>query len=388
VREFVGPDGAARVGAYATTGLGRALVVSEISRNDALRGTRDLLRGSLLFAAAVLAAAFAVGVFFARRLTTPLERLRQAARAVAEGRYDVPVPVESHDEIGELARTFEQMAQAVRDTQLQLVQSAKMAAFGQMGAGVAHEIKNPLSAILGLCGAAKQRRDDPAKVAECLALIEREAGRCKEILDGFLRFCRRQTTELSPTDLNHVVAEGLQILSHQLQTQQVRLVRELAPTLPMVMANPNQIHQVLVNLVLNAQQAMGPGGEIRVSTRIDGDHVEVSVAALSPNIPRAILPRIFEPFFTTKPRGEGTGLGLSVSWGIVRDHRGEIRVESADGCGAVFRVRLPVVRAQPEPAAATSPSLLKFLTRTGIQRLGLATSEPAAPPRAAAPGTK
>jgi len=388
VREFDDPAGNANLGAFARTSLGRALVVSEVSRRDALRVAGELLRRSLLLAAAVLAAAFTVGVFFARLLTTPLERLREAAGAVAAGRYDVPVASSNRDEIGDLAQAFSQMTQAVRDAQLQLVQSAKMAAFGQMGAGVAHEIKNPLAAILGCAGLARQRKDDPTKVAECLTLIEREAGRCKEILDAFLRFSRRQTTELSPTDLNQVVQEGLGILAHQLQTQQVLLHRDLAADLPPVMVNANQIQQVLVNLVLNAQQAMGPGGEVRVWTRADGDVVELAVADRGPGIPRAIRPRIFEPFFTTKPRGQGTGLGLSVSYGIVRDHRGEIRVDSAEGRGATFRVRLPIARPQHEPAAAGPPaSLLKFLTRTGMQRLGLGSTDPGAPPLPAASAT-
>jgi signal transduction histidine kinase len=376
VREFDDASGNASLGAFARTSMGRALVVSEVSRKDALRVAGELLRRSLLLAGAVLAAAFVVGLFFARRLTTPLERLREAAGEVAAGRYDVPLTSDRGDEIGDLARAFSRMAQAVRDAQMQLVQSAKMAAFGQMGAGVTHEIKNPLSAILGCVGLARQRRDDPVKVAECLALIEREAGRCKDILDAFLRFSRRQTTELEPTDLNHVVDEGLSILAHQLQTQHVRLRHALSADLPPVMANANQIQQVLVNLVLNAQQAMGQGGEVRVSTLRDGDSVVLSVADRGPGIPEAIRARIFEPFFTTKPRGEGTGLGLSVSWGIVRDHRGEIRVESTPGRGATFHVRLPAARPLAE-ATSGQASLLKFLTRTGMVRLGLMPAEPA-----------
>jgi signal transduction histidine kinase len=341
VREFVA-GGSAVIGSFARVGLGGTAVIAEIPRDEALRAGRELVRRSWLFGVAILLAAFVASVFFSRRLTRPLMRLRDAAHAIGQGKFDTPVEVGAGGEIGEVADAFRSMTTKLRDAQAQLVHSEKMAAFGQLGAGITHEVKNPLTGIIGLAQLAQMRMQDAAKTKEYLQQIEKEALRCKEIVENFLRFARTEKSGHAEVDLNQAVDDGLKIVRHQLHTQQIKLETRYAAPPPRVMANAVQLQQVLLNLVINAQQAIAGPGTVTVTTRADGPGwVALEVQDTGPGVPADLRRRIFEPFFTTKPSGMGTGLGLSVSWGIVRDHGGTITVEGEAGKGAAFVVRLP-----------------------------------------------
>jgi signal transduction histidine kinase len=301
-------------------------------------------------ALSLLACAAVFGIIWAHRFTRPLERLSAAAGEIAKGRFQTAVTVAPGDEIGDLATAFNQMAGGLRDrdealqvAQSQLVQSEKMSAFGQLGAGIAHEVKNPLAGILGCAQLALRGAEPGSSVHTNLGLIEKETRRCKSIIDNLLKFARQEKAHMDPIEVNPVVSDAVAIVRHQLEMNRVHIETDLGSALPEIYGNANQLQQVVMNLMINAQQAMeGEPGNVRVATVTTPEGgVEIRVGDNGPGIRKENLAKIFEPFFTTKPAGQGTGLGLSVSFGIVKDHGGEIRVESEVGQGSTFIITLP-----------------------------------------------
>ncbi|MBI4562690.1 MAG: response regulator, partial [Candidatus Rokubacteria bacterium] len=246
----------------------------------------------------------------------------------------------------------------VRDRTQQLLQSEKLAAMGELLAGVAHELNNPLSVVLGL--ASLLRETVPGgPVAESVQDISQAAERCARIVKNFLALARQQPTERRQGQLNQIAKEAVELLAYPLRVDNVEVRLDLAEDLPALWCDPHQLHQVLVNLITNAHHAMReapPPRQLRLTTRFhptDGQ-ASLDVADTGPGIPPEIQSRVFEPFFTTKPSGQGTGLGLSLCHGIVEKHGGTIRVTSTPGQGAVFRVELPVV---PAPTSGLEASL-------------------------------
>lgn len=236
--------------------------------------------------------------------------------------------------------------------QQQILQSEKLAAVGQLAAGVMHEINNPLATI-GACVAAIEGRIGASagpQVEEYLRVIEREVERCTRIVDGLLDFSRpkpsvRQKVE---ADLNGLVEETLFLLKHHQRFRRLTVVRELAEGLPAVLADSEQIIQVLMALMLNAVDALEQGGSLTVRTRpnpVRDDEIMAEVEDTGVGMARSELTKIFEPFYTTKPPGRGTGLGLSICYGIMQEHGGRIEAESEPGRGSVFRVYFPLHRA-------------------------------------------
>ncbi len=362
VREFT--DGREdKIAGYAPVEGTDLVAAAEIPRATAYFASRQLLGSLLVVALVLLAVAAVVSMIWSQSLTRSIARLVEATREIAKGRYDVDVKVRSRDEVGTLAESFRQMGQelharekALKDAEGQLIQSEKMAAFGQLGAGVAHEVKNPLAGILGLVQLLRRKTYAEAELNEGLATMEKETKRCRSIIDNLLRFARQEKVGLNPIDVRPIVADAVSIMKHQLALNQVTLDMQVPDELPRVRGNANQLQQVLMNLVLNAQQAMnGTPGEVMVEARAAGEgRVQLRVRDDGPGIPQDIQARIFEPFFTTKPSGQGTGLGLSVSYGIVQEHKGTIRVESAPGQGTTFVIELPTM-SEEEAAAVSHP---------------------------------
>jgi signal transduction histidine kinase len=349
VSEYVGEDGRAQLGAFRRVGQGRLWVLAHIPKDVALQASRDLVRRTALFAAAVLLVAFIASVFFSRLVTSPIRQLRAATEAVGQGQFDIDVRVSSRDEIGDLARAFDRMTTELKQVQSQLVQSEKLAAFGQLGAGITHEVKNPMTGIVSFAQLAQRKLDDPDKLKEFLQLIEKEALRCRDILVNFLKFARSGSRELERIDVNEVVDGAARMLRHQLSIHGVRLRTELRDDVPEILGNAPELQQVILNLGINAQQAMPDGGMVTIGTTRAGGDVCITVTDTGPGISPEIEAKIFEPFFSTKEPGEGTGLGLSVSFGIVRGHHGVLSVSSESGRGATFEIRIP---AAPEAAPA------------------------------------
>ncbi|MGH7514791.1 MAG: two-component system sensor histidine kinase NtrB [Gemmatimonadales bacterium] len=232
--------------------------------------------------------------------------------------------------------------------QRQILQREKLAAIGQLAAGVMHEINNPLATI-SACVAAIEGRlpagPDTAQAEEYLQTIDREVDRCSRIVDGLLDFSRPKAGPRRRVSLNALVDETLFLLKHHQRFKQLNVVRALTPGLPDTAGSAEQLTQVLMALMLNALDAMEQGGQLTVRTGRSparADEVVVEVEDTGVGIPPDDQSKIFEPFYTTKPPGRGTGLGLSICYGIVADHRGRIEVDSVPGRGATFRVFLPV----------------------------------------------
>ncbi|RLA78585.1 MAG: PAS domain-containing sensor histidine kinase, partial [Deltaproteobacteria bacterium] len=235
------------------------------------------------------------------------------------------------------------MERKLQETQMQLLQSEKLRSLGEMAAGVAHEINNPLGGILIYASLLMEDLplDDPKRAD--LERIVQEATRCKEIVKSLLEFARQSSPEKEPTDVNRAITEGLLFLENQATFHNIEIIKELDPSLPPVIGNAGQLKQVFMNIMINAADAMNGCGTLTIRTRPseDGDEVIIEFTDTGEGIPDDVLPRIFDPFFTTKEVGKGTGLGLSMSYGIVREHGGRIEVETEVGKGSTFRVILP-----------------------------------------------
>jgi two-component system NtrC family sensor kinase len=235
--------------------------------------------------------------------------------------------------------------------QQRIMQSEKLAAIGQLAAGIMHEINNPLATI-GACVAALEGKvgDEvpPARqgdILEYLQIIDKEVQRCEAIVDGLLDFSRPKGKAKGLVSVATILEDTLFLLKHHERFKRIEVHRELAEALPVVQANAEQLIQVFMAIMLNALDAMERGGSLTVRCRagsVHPDEVEVDIEDTGTGIARGDLPKIFEPFYTTKPQGRGTGLGLSICYGIVAEHGGRIEVDSQPGRGSLFRVFLPV----------------------------------------------
>lgn len=247
----------------------------------------------------------------------------------------------------ENARLFsdlESNLQELKRAQAQLIQAEKLAAIGQLMAGVTHELNNPLTSIMGYCQLL-QATECSEEIKEDLQRIYRQALRCQKIVEGLLTFARKHEPEKEYVNINDVVESTLALQAPLLEADNIEVIKDLDRELPLTMADPHQIQQVFVNIINNAHEAMVTakgGGRLTVRSARDGDTIRVQFMDNGPGIPPEIMNRIFEPFFTTKEPGKGTGLGLSIAYGIVQTHGGHIWAESVVGEGATFIIELPV----------------------------------------------
>src|SRR5260370_26467062 len=243
-----------------------------------------------------------------------------------------------------------------------LLQTEKLAALGQMVSGVAHELSNPLTSIMGYAQRLLARQDLPGRTEE-VRQIYQEAERAGTNLRQLLLNARETLPERRPVSLNQIVQRVMDLHRFSLAAEKIRVELDLAPALPFVKGDPGHLQQVLMNLVGNARHALeqhGQGGTIRLRTkRIAERRVLLEVADNGPGIPQAILARIFDPFFTTKPAGVGTGLGLAIALSVVREHDGQVHGSSPPQAGPVFQIELPAASdmAHDEPLGSPLPAL-------------------------------
>jgi two-component system NtrC family sensor kinase len=239
-----------------------------------------------------------------------------------------------------------------RRLQDQLIQSEKMSAIGQLIAGIAHDLNNPLASVVGFADYLTEVPNVPPPLREPLTVIQEEAERASSIVKNLLSFARKQEHQRRPTALKPLLDATFLLLRNNLMAYRVEATLEIEPDLPMPDIDPNQIQQVFVNLINNAAQAIastGRPGTVTVRARRWLDGVAVDVADDGPGMSEALAAQVFEPFFTTKPEGEGTGLGLSISQGIVREHGGRIMLATEEEKGSVFTVQLPLATRPPAP---------------------------------------
>jgi two-component system NtrC family sensor kinase len=287
----------------------------------------------------------------------PVGEIVKATRKVAEGDLThVIVEIDKDDEIGRLAASFNIMMEKLAEAQRQLLQSDKLASLGQMAAGVAHEINNPLTGVLTYSSFLLKNIEGTPELREDLEVIVRETKRCREIVKGLLDFSRQSASVTRPTAVNEIVRNACRIVEHQLAIQKIRVDTQLSKESPVVNADIRQMEQVLVNLLVNAADAIGESeGTITIDTGLattaDGVNgrespegmVRIRVTDTGCGIPAEGLNKLFEPFYSTKG-SKGTGLGLAIVWGIIEKHRGHIKAESKVGRGTTLTILLPVAK--------------------------------------------
>lgn len=340
---------------------------------------------ALLFS--LLAVAFITGglyVFISRAVRRPLDTVIAATRRVASGTPHVQLPRGAAREIGILASSFSEAverlnssraelegwaatledtvsekARELQEAQFQVVQAEKLSSVGLVAAGIAHELNSPLMAIITFSHLVKRELPPDSPAQDDLQMIEREANRCAVIIRQLLDYARKQSPD--PTAelcrISRAVDGALDLIKVEIQNGQVRVATDIPGNTPPVLANPVQLMQVFVNLVMNAVHAMPDGGELTITSdvvpRADYEHVDLpphpgselvatSIRDTGTGIPADALAKVFDPFFTTKPVGKGSGLGLSVSLGIIRSYRGTILAQSDGRSGTTFTVLLPV----------------------------------------------
>jgi len=292
--------------------------------------------------------AVVISVLLMRSLNERFHRLIEATQRIARGDLQHRVEGYDHDEdeFGKLASAFNTMTQNLHRSQRQLLQSAKLAAIGELATNIAYEVNNPLTGVLGYTGLLLKADDVPAERKEHLRTIERETLRAREILKNLLDFSRHKPPHMVRTDIADIIEDTLALVRGQAKAARVEIRTECPAGLPLVAVDTDEMKQVFVNLINNAFFAMTSGGALTVRGKSETDEtgrtmVVVSLSDTGQGIPEDHLDRIFDPFFTTRPDGEGTGLGLSISFMVVQNHGGRIEVESTVGQGSTFRVYLP-----------------------------------------------
>lgn len=273
----------------------------------------------------------------------------EISRDITERKLAEEEITRKNQELRKALSDLEQAQKEIENSHAQLLQSEKLAAVGQLVSGVAHELNNPLMGIMSSVELMQRYADDDM-LLEDLKNIEVDADRAVSIVRNLLSFARKQEPTRVRVSINKVIESVIELRAYELRLENVGVVTELAPSLPDTMADFQQLQQVFLNLIINAEQAIretNGGGRITIRTGQNGNGVRATLTDDGPGIPGDIVNRIFEPFFTTKGVGKGTGLGLSICYGIVRDHQGSIDVESEPGHGAMFIVDLPAVREEP-----------------------------------------
>jgi signal transduction histidine kinase len=365
-------DGTSWLAAYAPVSrYGWGVVVAQPAA-VALRASERLRFYTVAWAAAGLCLAAALGTLLARRVTLPVERLSRAAAAIAEGEWDAPVDARGRDEIGDLGRAFTRMTQELRrrdleirelnrDLQLrveertaelkaaqdQILRTRRLAAIGSLGAGLAHELNNPMTAVTGYLTILRKHAPPGSPQADVVARAQEQAARVSRIVEDLRAFADQERQVPGQRfALARTVDAALSLYEDRLRASGITLVRKVAEPLPEAQGDPVQIQQVVAHLVENAINAMGNGGKLDVEVgTVDGDALRLRIADTGRGIPATLRERIFDPFFTTKEHEGQVGLGLALSHSIVEAHHGRIVVESEEGAGAAFTVLLPAAAA-------------------------------------------
>jgi len=346
-------------------GLLDVVVSLEAMQNQLTRSRTWVI---FLAMALLLIISLLLSIFTQRLVNRPISELLQHTQKVADGNLDTTLNPTSRDELGELAASFNRMTLSLktahdelaewnrtleerveertrenRQMHAQLARSEKLSSLGQMAAGIAHEINNPMTGILLYANLiSEDSRFSPA-LQDDMKIIVNETERCAAIVRQLLDFSRENKPENCWNSLNTIIESALSLLEHQTLFQNITIERQFDRNLPEIFSDPWQLEQVFINIILNASQAITDAGSIRITTGMNSGKMSVfaDITDSGCGIPREELDRIFDPFFTTKKEG-GTGLGLSVSYGIINNHGGQIQVTSEVGSGTTVSIALPV----------------------------------------------
>lgn len=354
-----------------------------VLRKESARVGQRMILLFFLFTALSLGLTATVAFAVAQRITVPVSDLLRGTRRIMEGDLGHRVDARSRDEIGELANSFNAMVQTLKEykeriddysrsleekvrvrteelkkIQESLLQSEKLASIGLLASGVAHELNNPLTSILMNINLVMEEVGDKPDIQKELKRVSDDTLRCKRIIDDLRDFSRRHELDIRVSNLNNVVSTTLGLIKHELQLNGIRLQLDLSSDLPMIPCDPDRMRQVLMNVFVNAIQAMPRGGTLAVRTGLGENTAEIVAQDTGSGIPREIRTKIFDPFFTTKEAG--TGLGLSIVYRIMEEHGGRIEVESLTAeeagpgqmSGTLIRLSLPLNAAGNQISAA------------------------------------
>lgn len=332
---------------------------------------------NLIFKFLVIAiASFIMIVIFSyiliSRITKPIENLARLSENISKGDFSQRAEIEKDDELGRLAKAFNQMIESIsqshkmleeynltlqkkvqeRTEELmkikeQMIQSEKLASIGRLSAGVAHEINNPLGAILSYAHLIKEElstKSDQNQIRLFVDNIIAETNRTKNIIRSLLEFSRQHKTDYEWVDINQLIDDTINFINLQKKPDNVEIIKEFGSDIPIVKIDVERIREAIINIIINALDAINEKGRITIKTSVDHkkQRINISISDTGTGIPPEIMGHIFEPFFTTKPVGKGTGLGLSVTYGIIKQHNGDISVDSKLGEGTTFTISLPL----------------------------------------------
>jgi two-component system NtrC family sensor kinase len=301
--------------------------------------------------------AIGLGYFLEDKIMRPVYRLIKASTDVSDGNFSSEIGPVSRSEIGVLQETFKKMLTSLQErdkrikteSETKLLQSEKQASIGKLAAGVAHEINNPLTGVLTFSHMLLRRKDISKDIRSDLETIAQQTERVRKIVKNLLDFSRQTELNPEPTDINRLARTAVLMMKNQALVKGVTLTFKQSKGIPLLTLDASQMQSVLLNLIINAFDATEPGGTITVSAGIsvsthkaNNKGVEIAVRDTGCGIPSDHIDKLFDPFFTTKDVGQGTGLGLAVSYGIVQHHGGTIRVQSEVGSGSTFTVWLPI----------------------------------------------
>jgi len=335
------------------------------------------VRNNILFMAVIIIGAFCLLIilFFKRKILTPVNDLIDITEAIKKSDFSKRCRIHNDDEIGKLAEEFNNMitelerskkeienfnvqlqdkvvevSDELKEKQSQLLESEKMASLGALSSGIAHEINNPLGVILGhtqmLLREFKEKGEleNPKEAEGLLESIEQYTKRCSHIVKSLLQFTRKRELQFIETDVEAAIDNSVLFVSGKLSSKEINVVKKLSKKIPRALADSIQLEQVFINILLNAEQSMEKSGKIEITAKPDGDMVIITFEDNGPGISEEHLSKIFDPFFSTKEPGQGVGLGLSVSYGIIKAHNGKIEIKSEDQKGTIVEIRLPIFK--------------------------------------------
>ena len=328
------------------------------------QGITDIIPLGQFFPVFILTFIFIIIIAFimAKRISDPVKEVVTGTQIISRGDFTHRIKTKMTDELGELARSFNKMAeylqktyQDLKSTNTQLTQSAKLAAVGELAAGVAHELNQPLMVIRGYSQELLDGDSIPEWIKKDIKLIESQTTRMMKIINHLRAFARQSSGTFEQVDLNAVINDSFTLITQQLKHHNIEIIYELDNNIPRIWGDHNRLEQVFLNLITNAKDAMEEkgGGTLTVKSQLiynNGKNkdsiknVRVLFSDTGAGISEEVYDKIFDPFFTTKEVGKGTGLGLSIAYSIIKDHGGTIDVESIAGMGTKFIIEFPVDR--------------------------------------------
>ena len=325
------------------------LLLIEASSEKVFESVNNMRRSIWQLLASLVVVSLLLAVWASGRLTQPVHRLAEIIHKFADGERGVRYQGEVNDEVGSAGKAFNYLTTTLERTEKErekavraACQSERLAALGQMAAGIGHEINNPLMNIMSLATLVEESlADEQSDAKNDILLLRKEGQRCARIIQGVLNFARENEPCYEPFDFSKLIVDTLELLHHRIESSDINIQTNIEDNL-VIEGDEGMLQQVLVNVILNAVQASSVDAVISINAKKNNNEVMVEIIDQGSGIEGNDFSKIFDPFFTTKSEGEGTGLGLSVSYGIIKHHSGSISIENEEGAGVKVSISLPV----------------------------------------------